>query len=82
MASSEEKEIVLIGPNEDYLAQSDIWVNAEWTKTVEAGTPGAIHFVRAGQAIAHESAIQLGLIKARPASAATKSGSSASSDHK
>lgn len=77
MANSEEI-VVLIGPNEDYLAQSDIWVNAEWTKTVEAGTPGAIHFVRAGQAIAHDSAIQLGLIKAKPASAARVT----NSDHK
>jgi hypothetical protein len=73
-----EQEIVLIGPNEDYLAQEDIWVNAEWTKTVGAGTPGAIRFVRAGQAIAHESAIQLGLIKAKPASAARVT----NSDHK
>lgn len=48
----------------DYLAPTDIWVNATWSKVVDADSPEAVNLLSyAGQLVAHESAVRLGLIK-------------------
>jgi hypothetical protein len=60
---AEKKQAVEV-EKKDYLAEKDIWVNADYSKVVEADSPEAGHIVAfAGQAIVHESAITLGLIK-------------------
>lgn len=48
----------------DYLCPTDIWVNADWSKVVEAGSQDAVHLLSyQGHAVAYESAVRLGLIK-------------------
>lgn len=48
----------------DYLAPTDLWVNANWSKVVDAGSEEAVHLLSyQGQLVAYESAVRLGLIK-------------------
>lgn len=49
---------------QDYLADRDVWVNADYSKVVDAGSPDAVHILaHAGQAVEHDSAARLGLMK-------------------
>jgi hypothetical protein len=61
MASVNKNEAVQV--KEDFPADHDIYVDAGYTKEVDAGTDGAVILAYQGQNVEHESAVRLGLVK-------------------